>query len=48
MKQTLPSDTEHKHDLYIRLQAKTAIKAGLRRVFVDEIGRVRDPGPPKR
>ena len=39
---------KHKHDLYIRLKARTAIKAGLRRVFVDEIGRVRDPGPPKR
>lgn len=39
---------KHKHDLYIRLQAKTAIKTGLRRVFVDQIGRVRDPGPPKR
>ena len=36
-----------KDDLYIRLSANTAIKAGLRRVFVDEMGRVRDPGPPK-
>ncbi|MDV7201484.1 type II CRISPR RNA-guided endonuclease Cas9 [Roseovarius sp. 10] len=37
----------NKEDLYIRLSAKTSIKAGLRRVLVDEIGRVRDPGPPK-
>jgi CRISPR-associated endonuclease Csn1 len=36
-----------KEDLYIRLSAKSAIKSGLRRVVVDEIGRVRDPGPPK-
>lgn len=37
---------KNKEDLYIRLSAKSAMKAGLRRVFVDEIGRVRDPGPP--
>ena len=36
-----------KEDLYIRLSAKSAMKSGLRRVVVDEIGRVRDPGPPK-
>ncbi|MGJ8590131.1 MAG: type II CRISPR RNA-guided endonuclease Cas9 [Yoonia sp.] len=38
---------KNKEDLYIRLSAKTGIKAGLRRILVDEIGRVRDPGPPK-
>lgn len=38
---------KNKDDLYIRLSAKTAMKTGLRRVLVDEIGRVRDPGPPK-
>ena len=38
---------QNKEDLYIRLNAKTAVKAGLRRVLVDEIGRVRDPGPPQ-
>lgn len=36
-----------KEDLYIRLSANSAVKTGLRRVIVDEIGRVRDPGPPK-
>ncbi|WP_417271109.1 type II CRISPR RNA-guided endonuclease Cas9 [Celeribacter sp.] len=36
-----------KEDLYIRLSAKSAMKSGLRRVIVDEIGRVRDPGPPE-
>ncbi|MCT4553519.1 MAG: hypothetical protein N4A53_02430 [Pelagimonas sp.] len=35
-----------KEDLYIRLSATTAVKSGLRRVHVDEIGRLRDPGPP--
>ncbi|MGH1369743.1 MAG: type II CRISPR RNA-guided endonuclease Cas9 [Maritimibacter sp.] len=38
---------KNKEDLYIRLSATTAVKAGLRRIFVDEIGQVRDPGPPK-
>lgn len=36
-----------KEDLYVRLSAKSAMKSGLRRIIVDEIGRVRDPGPPK-
>lgn len=38
---------KNKEDLYIRLSAKSAMTSGLRRVFVDEIGCVRDPGPPK-
>lgn len=38
---------KNKEDLYIRFSAKTGVSAGLRRVLVDEIGRVRDPGPPK-
>ncbi|GHH05347.1 CRISPR-associated endonuclease Cas9 [Pseudodonghicola xiamenensis] len=38
---------KNKEDLYIRLSAKSAMKSGLRRIIVDEIGRVRDPGPPK-
>ncbi|MQY43637.1 type II CRISPR RNA-guided endonuclease Cas9 [Epibacterium sp. SM1969] len=33
-----------KEDLYIRLSAATLIKSGGRRVYVDEMGRVRDPG----
>lgn len=36
-----------KEDLYIRLSATSLIKSGARRVFVDEMGRVRDPGAPK-
>ncbi|HIP22101.1 MAG TPA: type II CRISPR RNA-guided endonuclease Cas9 [Rhodobacteraceae bacterium] len=32
-------------DVYIRLAPSTFIKAGGRRVYVDEIGQVRDPGP---
>ena len=39
---------KNKEALYTRLSANTSIKVGLRRVFVDEMGRVRDPGPPKR
>lgn len=35
-----------KEDLYIRLGAASLIKAKARRVFVDEMGRLRDPGPP--
>lgn len=35
-----------KEDLYIRLRARSALTSGLRRVFVDEMGRVRDPGAP--
>lgn len=38
---------KNKEDLYIRLGANSAIKAGARRVIVDEIGRIRDPGPLK-
>jgi len=34
-----------KEDLYIRLNAVTLIRSGARRVLVDEMGRVRDPGP---
>ena len=34
-----------KEDLYIRLGAASLLKAGARRVYVDEMGRVRDPGP---
>ncbi|MGQ3487521.1 type II CRISPR RNA-guided endonuclease Cas9 [Roseovarius pacificus] len=37
---------KNKEDLYVRLSAGSARKAGLRRVIVDELGRVRDPGPP--
>ena len=36
-----------KEDLYIRLSATTLIKSGGRRVYVDEMGRVQDPGVPK-
>lgn len=35
-----------KEDLYIRLGATSLMKAKARRVYVDELGRVRDPGPP--
>ncbi len=35
---------KNKEDLYIRLRAKSALANGLRRVFVDEMGRLRDPG----
>lgn len=38
---------KNKEDLYIRLGANSAIKSGLRRVTVNEIGRIRDPGPLK-
>ena len=38
---------KNKEDLYIRLGASSAINSAIRRVIVDEIGRVRDPGPPK-
>jgi len=34
-----------KEDLYIRLRPKTLQKAKARRVHVDEMGRLRDPGP---
>ncbi len=32
-------------NVYIRRTANTLVKAGARRVFVDEIGHLRDPGP---
>ncbi|MEM6635986.1 MAG: type II CRISPR RNA-guided endonuclease Cas9 [Pseudomonadota bacterium] len=36
-----------KEDLYIRLRPNSLLKAKCRRVFVDEMGRMRDPGPPR-
>lgn len=36
-----------KEDIYIRMQASTLMASGARRVIVDEMGRVNDPGPPK-
>ena len=36
-----------KEDVFIRLRPSTLISAGARRVIVDEMGRVRDPGKPK-
>ncbi|MCF8512685.1 MAG: type II CRISPR RNA-guided endonuclease Cas9 [Rhodobacteraceae bacterium] len=36
-----------KEDIYIRMQPASLIKSGARRVIVDEIGRIKDPGPPK-
>lgn len=36
-----------KEDVYIRMQASVLIKSGARRIHVDEMGRVKDPGPPK-
>lgn len=38
---------KNKEDLYVRLGAATLLKAKARRVHVDEMGRLRDPGPPK-
>ena len=35
-----------KEDVFIRMQPSALIKAGARRVVVDEMGRFRDPGPP--
>lgn len=37
---------KNKEDLYIRLRPASLQKAKARRVFVDEMGRMRDPGPP--
>lgn len=37
---------KNKEDLYIRLNASSAIKSGIRRIIVDEVGHFRDPGPP--
>ena len=31
----------------IQMGTRPALNAGIRRVFVDELGRVRDPGPPR-
>ena len=36
-----------KEDVFIRMQASALINAGARRVIVDELGRIRDPGRPK-
>ena len=36
-----------KEDIYIRMQPASLIKSGARRVIVDEMGRIKDPGPPK-
>ena len=36
-----------KEDIYIRMQASALMAAGARRVIVDEMGRVNDPGTPK-
>lgn len=36
-----------KEDIYIRMQASALMAAGARRVIVDEMGRVNDPGPSK-
>ena len=36
-----------KEDVFIRLRPNTLIAAGARRVIVDEMGRIRDPGPGK-
>lgn len=36
---------KEKEDLYIRLRPNSLKKAGARRVIVDEIGRILDPGP---
>lgn len=36
-----------KEDVFIRLTAKTLLTSSARRVIVDEMGRIRDPGPVK-
>jgi len=36
-----------KEDIYIRMQPASLIKSGARRVIVDEMGRIKDPGSPK-
>ncbi len=33
-------------DVYIRLTASSLMRNGARRIHVDEIGNIRDPGPP--
>jgi CRISPR-associated endonuclease Csn1 len=36
-----------KENVYIRKNAPSLIKSGARRVIIDEIGRIKDPGPPR-
>ena len=36
-----------KENVYIRKNAASLIKSGARRVIIDEMGRIKDPGPPK-
>lgn len=36
-----------KEDIFIRMRPSSLLKSGARRVLVDEIGRIRDPGPHK-
>ena len=36
-----------KEDVFIRMQPSSLVKSGARRVIVDEIGKVRDPGRPR-
>lgn len=36
-----------KEDIYIRMRPSSLIKSGARRVLIDEMGRMKDPGPPK-
>nr|WP_316016075.1 type II CRISPR RNA-guided endonuclease Cas9 [Roseobacter sp. HKCCA0434] len=38
---------EGREDLYLRFMPRTLLKAGARRVHVDETGHIRDPGPPR-
>lgn len=38
---------KEKDDVFIRANASTLVKSGARRIIVDELGRIRDPGPPK-
>ena len=40
-------DKSAREDIYIRVNAGALIKAGARRIIVDEMGRFRDPGPTK-
>lgn len=44
------ADTRHRDKLdsfrFIQMRARPLVKAGIRRIHVDEMGRVRDPGPP--
>jgi CRISPR-associated endonuclease Csn1 len=37
-----------RESVYIRKNAASLMKSGVRRIIVDEIGRFRDPGPPQR